>query len=258
MEKGGSLAGRIFYFDTNTPAEDARVNCMIYDPNDLFEGYGTSYYNGYYSSSSSSDSYAYAYGYGYICKTVSFGLSDSQGRYCLTKIPKGGYIIYARSSDSKYYGYYQDNSDYLDPPIILKPGQKLEEIDIILLPILKDDTVSMEYEEAGAQTSSSYGSYGGYYGTSSSVGGYGGYTGNMYGSGYGGYTGNMYGSGYGGYAGYGNYGYAPDQSSQDAPSIKSKPEPEAFVDEPYSYQVELIDPNGWSGLNCRLIEAPLG
>jgi len=259
LVKGGSLKGRVIYGDTNSPVMYAIVECRRHDPNagGYYSGYGsyTSPYGGYTLSydGGSGTSGQTGTGYGYPItyknyKTVSYSRTDAEGSYHLTRLPPGGYVIYARSQDADYEGYYLGNSDYLDPPVTMESGETLDGLDIFINPKIEKYTYSVPYyQESQDVFSQSQSGYGSYYGSPSTQYG-------LYGPD---------GSTSGGYGAYGNYLppsplYSPTSSTQDAPSISSQPSLEATVGEPYTYQVSVQDPNRWEGLSCHVIESPSG
>ncbi|MFX1495290.1 MAG: hypothetical protein ACFFBZ_13480, partial [Promethearchaeota archaeon] len=94
MEEGARVTGRVTYADSNAAAEGAFVECLAPD-----SPYSTH------------------------PKTIHSVRTDSNGNYCMKGIPEGGYVIYAMSSDFEYEGYYGDNRDCLDPPVICESGE---------------------------------------------------------------------------------------------------------------------------------------
>ncbi|MGA1791320.1 MAG: carboxypeptidase regulatory-like domain-containing protein [bacterium] len=156
-------------------------------------------------------------------KVVKSTYTNSEGGYTLKNLPPGGYIIRARSSymsTQEIIGFYDENSDYLDPSIILTPGQGLTSIDIQLSwnPYIFSSCYS-------APTGNYYG-YGGSYGGSP-------YTQSL--------SSPVSSGSSAGTAPQSYAFFAPNVSNP--PVITSTPETTAIVDELYTYQVTLKDPN---------------
>ncbi|RPI46881.1 MAG: carboxypeptidase regulatory-like domain-containing protein [Bacteroidetes bacterium] len=106
MEEGARVTGRVTYAGTNAPAEGAFVECLVPD-----------------SPSSTRP------------KAIHSVRTDTGGNYCMAGIPEGGYVIYAMSGDFRHEGYYRDNRDCLDPPVMCESGRETAGIDIRLKPI---------------------------------------------------------------------------------------------------------------------------
>jgi hypothetical protein len=248
MSKGGTITGKVTFFESDIPAQDALVECRIYYEPPVYtydytnyglygstygQGYGAQGYYGVYTD----PTYQYGeggYSYGSYpyprYRIMACARTDPEGNYRITGLPEGGYVIYSQSKDLFFEGYYKDSGDYLDPPFV-SSGEETAGIDIRLYPKGQGSSYSVPYQGSYYSSQAQYGTYQSAYSGS---------------------------SGYG--QGYANPSYAPQylQSTQDVPTITSQPGLDAYVGKLYAYQVSIEDPNGWGDLKCRLIDAPAG
>ncbi|MBN2373139.1 carboxypeptidase regulatory-like domain-containing protein [bacterium] len=202
MEVGTRVTGRVTYSSTNEPVAGAFVECLVPDL-----PYNTN------------------------PKTIHSVRTDPNGNYCMTGISEGGYVIYAMSDDFKQEGYYMDNRDLLDPPVICGYGEEKAGIDIRLKPIERpiegeDGVYSMPYWVVS------------YYPMPSI------YETLWWGS-------TTLGINY-------NFPSSMNPIIWEDPNITSMPEKYASVGMTYTYNISIDDPDQWGDIHCYLIDAPSG
>jgi hypothetical protein len=132
------------------------------------------------------------------------------------------------SGDFEYEGYYGDNRDCLDPPVICESGEETAGIDIRLNPIEEP----LEEDEGTSYQKISY---------SLPIW--------------------AYGTPLGAYTTYGIYYYLyPSLNAVPwgSPTISSQPDTFASVGLTYTYRISLEDPNRWTDIHCYLTQAPPG
>ncbi len=141
---------------------------------------------------------------------VKYAYTNQNGEYTLRNLSPGGYIICTSSSYNKdVTGFYDDNSDYQDPSVILESGQKLTSIDI---------QSTLWYYAYSSPFFSPF-TYGGD-GSDESSGAYSG-------------------------SSQSSQDYFSGLTASNSPVITSNPMNTAIVDEDFTYQITILDPNSY-------------